>query len=412
MSISQEHKSAEETTGKNEKGVSRNEYDYAKTLPIRSIKVSDVTYQAYYDEENLTVYICDAHGEILKKGRLKKALPPIEENTESPEPESVNKEQASEDSGETQKRITDGQSSKKLPPKKMAAFIGVCIVVIITVCVLLPRMFNSGGTGAGISGTDKIQLIKLNTDAVPGTEVTGDIIEPVSVSSETYNQMSVGGQSFYKWDNKDSIIGMFITEYLQADRYITTNSVANAYEPKANPWGTNSGSKYVDIPIDIEKFDFQKIIPGQNVSLKIVVEKEEETMESDGTKTVITKIKNYEIPSAPIANTFSDTEDNLYKLYYSMMAVPAGDQYKYIINKVNEEEDFLTSVTPVGIRIGMTDEYAKLYTESNTNITTDITVLDSADISSEDKQYFYTNASVLAKSLSEVAAEKAEQNSK
>lgn len=137
--------------------------------------------------------------------------------------------------------------------------VGIIAVSIFTVKPLIAN-FKAPTVN---NDTDAISVITLKQDVVPGDVITEDMLAQAKIDNKTYNQIAMNNTDIYKWDRCKDVIGLYATEYIPQEQYMSVNSVSSNFELKANPYGSsNSNFSYVDIPIT-EDLDKAKLLIGQ-----------------------------------------------------------------------------------------------------------------------------------------------------
>lgn len=410
-----------------------------KNLPLRTIKAGADTYQGYYDEKNLFIYLADQNGNLTgQRGRITKPLPPLKNDDEFEEEhdsiEDKIKNQAKQVFDAANKRVETAMSeintkkhqkslskntndeyySNNTKSKKTHSFSKVFVLLLVIGLIV-------AGIFAGIKFLNlqsvpstslapkegEIMVIEIKNDIIPGNEITEDMIQACNIDSQTYNQIAINGNDLYRWEQRDNIIGMFATEYISSGHYVTTNSVTKTYKPPVNPWGNQPDSMdYVDIPIDISQMDRAKLLIGAKVNIHFETsQKEDNTSQTLTTEilgaTVSTEqsiqtTNSFTINNAVIANILTATNKNLFEEYSALSAIPEGNQEHYLKQAAKYNKEYVTSLTPTKIRVYLDKSYADELSKSIANEKTiTVELLDVADTSDTNKQQFYDTQLIL-----------------
>lgn len=445
----QDNEKKRPTQNKNKK----NDESAIKCLPLRTIQAGDKIYKGYYYETTLRVYLADEYGELTGQvAKITKPLPPLDHTTH-PEPESEPKseqrhrsyESFTEKKGiaaDTAKHMLqevgkkksalinkrdegkldkNEKSSKEKKSSVKVILIALTIVAVGAVCLFVGMNFMSSRMLPFINNQTvtepkegEIMVIKLNGELIPGEEITESMISAYNIDSATYNSIAVNGNDLYRWEQRDSVIGMYATEYIASGKYITTNSVIRTYSFPNNPFGQIAeGMTSVEVPITIKDFDRTKLLVGSKINLHFQTDiHEDNTSETEETKAAgvkvtreknITTTNSYNIENVVVANLRTSGGDSLYEKYSALAAIPEVNQESYLKSASKANKEYLSSIAPAKACIIIDAEYAEAIEKAiNDGTVITMTMADGEDVSSEEKQMFYESEQKLMESFSKV----------
>ena len=407
-------------------------------LPLRSVQVGSETFQGYYDEEKLLLYLADESGRPNNKiAQLKKPLSPLrhENEDEDDEDDEISSNTAANQMlqktrdavdkkrQELSERVQDygmthskGKGKKKKKKGRKGIIIVLLIFVLMSLAVLGYSFVQKSVSTVPISppAEGEIMVIEIKKDVIPGDEITEDILQACNIDSQTYNQIAINGNDLYRWEQKDNILGMYATEYISKGHYITTNAVTKIFKNEENPWGIfNENLSYTDVPIHISDFDRTKLLIGSKVNLHFDINKKEdkdsETLPSIASGIKVTEEKNvtttnsYTIENVTIANILTATDNDLFKIYSSLSSIPEGNQEHYLKTAAKYNKEYISTITPAKIRVIFDSEYIddlKKAVSNGTEVTVELT--EDIDVSTPEKKQFYDREIGLMENMSAI----------
>lgn len=414
--------------------------EYILQLPLRTIIANETVYKGYYDESTLKVFLADENGNLTGKvARLTKPLPPpenIDKNAgENSVPDETAKNMLQKTKDEAakhkkaliEKRDKALSSTGKMDKEKKGIAKGVVVALIVAAiaggCIFAGMNYMSsrmqpfmGNTAVTEPKDGEITVIQLNCELIAGDQITDDMIRAYNIDSETYNQITSNGSDLYRWEQRDSVVGMYATEYIAKGKYITTNSVIRSYTVPDNPFcEISDGMTLVDVPITIKDQDFDrtKLLIGSKINIDYVVNiQEDNTAETKDTKSNgvkvtaeknVTTTDSYRIDGAVAADLLTSTGESLYEKYMALSAIPEINQESYLKSAVKANKEYMSSIAPARVCIIIDTEYAdalKRAVSSNSEIT--MTMAEGEDTGTTEKSEFVNAQRKLMESFSAV----------
>lgn len=418
--------------------------DTIKSFPLRTIRSGEKMFKGYYDESSLIVYLADEYGNLTgKKAQLTKPLPPETPaaDKESPEPEQDTQSYKDaafdaaknmlEKTSEKKRSLVErhnqskrGSKSEKSEKPKRGFVKGVIIALAVAAvaggCIFIgmnymsSRMLPFVGQQNVEPQEGMIMVIQLDEELIPGDQVTESMIHAYNIDSETYNNITSNGSDLYRWEQRDSVIGMYATEYVAEGKYITTTSVIRSYTPPSNPYSEKpDGMELVDIPISIQDLDRTTFLIGSKINIQFVTNiQEDNTAETRVTQVAgarvtaeknITTTDSYSIDGLVIADLLTSSGESLFERYNSLSAIPEINQVSYLKAEIKVNREYMTSIAPAQIRVLVDKEYADALTKAMSNgATVSMTEAEGEDVSTTEKQEFMDAQKKLMESFTEV----------
>ena len=390
-------------------------------LPPRSVRIAGLLQQGLWDADTGTIYLIDKNGTLT--GRCARITPPPMQDHPVPASDLVDKVpvqggqiavtptkgiSARHRKHQQTKREQRGQF-KLQGSKRILLFLGCCLLIILAVCAaLLPRSRSTdSGPISSPPSLASITVIQVNRDLMPGEVLTESDIQAAPVSSEVYNQISLTGTNLYQWDRRDGLIGMYASAFLPKGQYLSYSSISSVFEVPLNPWGNSSGQVViVDVPLT-------EATPGSYTlgsNVDIVIQRRTTTeVQSEPPETISfgtnfsktssvsqsTRIDEFTISNVTIANLITADGLDLYRLYFALASIPAGEQLHYLSEQMTDPA-FVANVTPRWIRILITQEASDILGDLyDGNTSAVIRVTDGADTGSTEKADMYAKAKAL-----------------
>ncbi len=363
------------------------------SLPKRFFRIAGELVQGLYDEENGQFYLTDSSGKLLNK------MVTIPKSTER-EPDPVDSLEPSDSESDVE---TEGMPMKRgiaklfhmqhnrnveddtpRTSRKMTSFVTLAVIVVIAGALfttnLLPRL--GGHTSiedpnvplSDAPYLDKIEVVQVIRDMIPGDVITPDDIQSTTISSESFSQITLSGVNIYKWDRCDQLLNKYITSYVPAGQYLAYDKVSSTVTLPANPWTTaKDGYMLVKVPIDptakadalmnfgtVMNMEIQK----QTVSQTPTGDADGDKAEVDGLEHTTTVeqsviIDKYTMENLVICDILNAAGESLYNTYNAYMGIPAGEQFYYISNALSENAELEETLTPEYVLVSVTDEQAQ-----------------------------------------------------
>lgn len=375
-----------------------------KKLPVRRVRIGDSHRSGYFDEKNNCVYLIDDNGELTgTKANIKSPQKLPEEA--APDYTQIRKEESLSVTKSRQGKKKDGgkdpvkafsnkQSNKKVGMLAVIAALFLGIIFLSTKS--LPKSENV--FFAADSG-NKIDVIILNCDVIPGDEITEDMLSSATIDEKTYNQITMGGTDIYKWDRKDNLIGMYAISYIQKNQYMSVEAVSDKYSIHPNPWGSSDAEMdYIDIPVN-DDISPETLHIGDKVNLKFTLERKEgqtsEDMQTNKNGVSITKnsdittFEEYSIKDIVVANIITADGSDIYSKLAPLVSIPGAELTHYAQTKFKQDEEYINSLSPAKLRIVLEPDYTDKIAEAIVKNGVEIEITDNKDIDSEDKRAFY-----------------------
>lgn len=360
-------------------------------LPKKKMRVGDTIQDVIVDAANGYVYFPNPTPKNDADLLLPRRVPytPTEPKEEESK-ETVN----SKEETKTSLVITDKPSAEEKPKRKRGLVIAaVCSIIVIAIGAMsIPviKDYLPQGTNLSFSSEDEVSIgktvsiVQVVRPLIPGDIISESDIQEATVSTETYNQITLQGTNLYQWQRADSLLGMYVQEYIPAGQYVSFASVGAAYEPPQTLWHSDT---YIDIPLTDEQNAEKLYQPGEKVKVTIrkqtSTEKAEEgsskQLSGNGTFTTINQsvtIQEAVLPSVTICDvlTGENADGSLYQTLVELAAVPAGEQADYIANAVKRE----------GFTDRFNQRYLRIYaSENDISLIGDISDLENVTIQIE-----------------------------
>lgn len=403
-----------------------NMLDKIKKLPIRQIRIGDTIKRGYVDKVNGCVYFMKDDGNLTgERAKIRKSANTPPKPAPQYKPTAPDKSLSVKDKAQTFKdklknfRDEKSKSSSKDSDKpkdtksksKKGMFAVIIAVGIIAVSIFTVKPLIANFKAPTVNNdTDAISVITLKQDVVPGDVITEDMLAQAKIDNKTYNQIAMNNTDIYKWDRCKDVIGLYATEYIPQEQYMSVNSVSSNFELKANPYGSsNSNFSYVDIPIT-EDLDKAKLLIGQKVNISFRIDSQSgknqsnESQNQNGTTikkdTSTATAEEYTISNAVIANILTDNDTDLYSEFAPLESIPEADLSHYIENKIKSNKEYVSSVTPAKIRIILERDYVDTIKKAISNKSEiKVELLETADTDNDEKKNFYNTEVNIVKSL-------------
>lgn len=342
-------------------------------LPRKKMRVSDTIQDVIIDEKTGYVYFPNPKPKNDTDLLLPKRVPytPTEHKEETPE----KGEEPEDKEARTSLVVTKTSSAEEKPKRKISMIIAVaCSIAVVAIGAMsipvlkdyLPQGANmSFSSGDEVAIGENVSIVQVTRPLIPGDMIGESDIQEATVSTETYNQITLQGTNLYQWQRADTLLGMYVQEYIPAGQYVSFASVGAAYEPPQTLWHSDT---YIDIPLTDEQNAEKIYQPGEKVKVTIrkqtSSEKAEEgtskQLSGNGTFTTINQsvtIQEAVLPSATVCDvlTGENADDSLYQTLVELAAVPAGEQADYIANAVKRE----------GFTDRFNQQYLRIYATAN-----------------------------------------------
>lgn len=295
-----------------ERELSAEEQKAIMKLEPRKFRMGGGIVCGYFDEETHTFYEANEKG--TPTGRLLNNVGPSKDKTTSTPPTSSTT-RSRNDTGDEK-----GSSSNKKKPKEKAPSAKdnkdenkskkklVGVVVFIIVCAIVVLMSMKGLTGAlssldssdsdadsptptaqaevysvsstpvvtsdddedGQESIDTIYIVQAVRDIYEGEIFDESMIQIVSIGVSDYNSLIATGVTPCKWEDVDSVVGMYATEYIQAYQYVSFSDVSSSNPISGNPWADyGDGYAVITIPVDSVNADNGSVALGAMGTLTI-----------------------------------------------------------------------------------------------------------------------------------------------
>lgn len=283
------------------------------------------------------------------------------DGTEKPEPDGSNGKDETDPPKQEKKSAViatgkEGPSTKKPKKKGMQKIIiAAAIVVVAAACIpFILQSVNSmsmPGTTQTEPVGESVSIVQVLHPLIPGDQITESDIQEAVVSTETYNQITLQGTNLYQWQRADTLLGMYVQEYIPAGQYVAFSSVGAAYDPPVSLWSPDT---YIDIPLTEEQAISRIWMPGEIVSVTIrkqtssenAVADSQKQLASGGAQTTVQQqitVVETSIPETTICDvlTGEDATGSMYETLAELSSIPAGEQADYLANA--SKQDTFTS---------------------------------------------------------------------
>lgn len=258
-------------------------------------------------------------------------------------------------------------------------------------------------------------IVQVVKPLIPGDVITDEDLQEAVISTETYNQITLQGTNLYAWQRHETLVGMYVQEYIPAGQYVSFASVGAAYDAPQSLWKPDS---YIDIPLTEEQSNAHLYQPGEKVKIVIRTETLSEAPETgDNAKTelsgggAVTTIKQQssinetQIPSTTVCDvlTGADGEGSMFQTLSELSAVPAGEQADYIRNAA-KKEGFFDKFNQKYLRIYVSESDATAIGDISNSEKTTITIEPTGEFSKENdaRATFVSNAQATLKNVQAV----------
>ena len=242
-----------------------------------------------------------------------------------------------------------GPSEDKGRKKKKGGrkiIIAVALVAVAAVCVpfTLQAVNNMSLPGVSVNEPvgESVSIVQVIHPLIPGDQITESDIQEAVVSTETYNQITLQGTNLYQWQRADTLLGMYVQEYIPAGQYVSFSSVGAAYDPPVSLWSPDT---YIDIPLTESQANERIWMPGEIVNVTIrkqtssesAVANSQKQLATGGTQTTVQQqitVAETNIPKATICDvlTGEDASGSMYQTLSELSSIPAGEQADYLAN--------------------------------------------------------------------------------
>lgn len=311
--------------------------------------------------------------------------------------------------------------------KKLAA--GVLVVLAVAAAALSAKYMAAGKPAepgsTGAVALDKIDVIQVTKELIPGDVITSDTIQKVSISAEAYNQISLSSVNLYQWSRSDSLLDAYAVRYIPRGQYLTYDNVNTVYQQKSNPWGkAGEGNTFLTLPIEDggEGMNYGKIL-NLTITKKTVKETNskrgegEEPPGIDGLehKTSVEQsavVDTYGLSNVVLCDMLNGDNGSLYETFTSWMEIPAGEQSSYIKNRLLADKTLKEKLTPKYIKVRVTKEQAAaLGSLTEGDVTVAIKLQDKSEIGTDAKRLYAAEAEALMKTISNLTKEVQQETS-
>lgn len=218
---------------------------------------------------------------------------------------------------------------------------------------------------------DNIVVVQVTRDLVPGEVIKASDIQESTISSQSYNEITLGDSKLYQWDRADSLIDKYVVSYIPKGQYLTYDNIDTVYAPEPNPWTADmEGYELVSIPVTDEVRGNKQLMYGSMLSLSITKRTvneanldPEEAEEKSSLNHEASVEQSYIIDTytldATVCDLLNESGDSLYETFYSWISIPAGEQANYLKNAFMEDESLEEEIEPAFISIKVTPEQAE-----------------------------------------------------
>lgn len=436
-----------------ENKVTKEQIDYINSLPKRELFVGQNKQLFAYDESIQVVYFLDDNGKPTGQARnlnmslddfLKRSNQPPKATrsqqsgspASSKSKEHIQSESKKRKLGKRLRRIADESTvdpSDDIDPdeqkkpgrskKKSLAAVGCLVLLAAIVFGILRLAGPAAPTSEPEASLSSIEVIQVTEDLIPGDVITESNIQKVTISAETYNQISLTSVSIYQWSRMDSLLGSYAVTYIPQGQYLTYDNVNAVYQQSGNPWAKEtSGSAFITVPLPEEIISAQSITFGSIIDLAITketvtkvgkteTENEEEPVEIEGLehKTSVqqsSQVDTYVLSGVIVCDLLNTEKNSLYGTFTAWIGIPSGEQHAYIKRKLSENASLAASLVPHYIKIQVTNEQAEaLGSLTDDDTTVEITVTDKTDSSSDAKSLYTAAAKALAETITNIQKE-------
>lgn len=396
-------------------------------LPTQKMRVSDTIQDVIVDKVTGYVYFPNPNPKNDSDLLLPKRVPytPAEPKTKPEEGAAV------AEKPKTSLVATNVSRTEVKPKSKKGIIIGIALVAVVALgAMIVPVMkdFIPQGIQSAISSSqgnapigESVSIVQVVRPLIPGSVIGEDDIQEATISTETYNQITLQGTNLYQWQRANTLLGMYVQEYIPAGQYVSFASVGAAYDPPQSLWHPDT---YIDIPLTDDQNKERIYQPGEKVKITIrkqtSTEKAEEgstkTLSGDGTFTTINQsvtIQESVFPSATICDviTGEEADGSLYQILVELAAVPAGEQADYIANAV-KQEGFLDRFNQKYLRIYASDNDIALIGDITDPENVTITIEATGDYSkdNDERSSFVSTAQATIQNINAVLAQLPTEN--
>ncbi len=350
--------------------ISREEYERIKELPVMSYFIDGEQKRGRFDEEKSYFFLVDDDDELTgqvvcivpnsKTAPTQTTIDEVISKESKPEsrlirlikriaggapakPASDTESETVKSSNKAEEPDTHDNAGKSKKTKIIAVVIAaVLVLAVIAAAVLLPGM--SGGNETASDAQDRIYVVQITSDLIPGDIITEDIVSPAGISMETYNLSYISGSPLYRWDSIESLVGSYANQYIPSGLFLSFNNVSSTYVAASNPWTALVGEDmtYLNIPMTGEILNYgdkiELCIEKQTIgTLNIDVPLEDEYVAGMEHETTVEQrylIDSYKLKDLVVCDLLSENGDSLHNLYSALINVPVGEQLSVITSKL------------------------------------------------------------------------------
>lgn len=285
--------------------------------------------------------------------------------------------------------VAGDESVKEYNKEKRQKRTALLIYVAAVLLVVLAAKFM-------LDGQQKtVNVIRLKTDMVSGDVLTESFIEPYSMLESVYNSLGkttymsngqqVSQQTMLTWDQRDEVVGKYMSYYTQAGQILTSRHVTDETTTR-NPWlakVTDEREVYT-LAFNASDVNTSLLYPGCHMRVRIVAQ----TTAGDGTSTGASEslsgltesdgmmimdqdaLAEAGINAPSVGVVFSDLQaidmlnssnQSIYELYMALLRLPLDERVEYINTKLTDNQtadNFRTMVTPNKLVFLLTKEQA------------------------------------------------------
>ena len=319
--------------------------------------------------------------------------------------------------------------------KKRIFVIAAIIIVIISIFFSARIMFSGNDSQSEQQQTESaeqqktVAIIASSADLIPGDQITEDNIKKKSISQDTYNVLSANGAKVYKWQSHESLIDMYVTEYIPTGEYLTYDNVDTVYTQPGNPWNdADRGYSYVTIPVNertVKNLGYGSIInltiTKQTVNTEQGASQDALNDANDGNEITDSDapglkhsqsaqkayiVDTYELSNVIVCDLLNENEDSLYSAYTSLMSIPAGEQASYLKLRMQHDDDFYSIVKPAFLSVKITTQQEEeIGSMDNDDTAVKISVTGSTDQPTDRKKSYAKKAQALMQNIYSVKTE-------
>ena len=445
--------------------------------------------EGYFDAEAGRIFMIDEQGELT--GETAKAeLPPIAKTQEldkgadapskkkekpkkekkpkkpkkakkEPEPPPEEEEYEEEDEEEYEEDEYDRQPKKKKGGAgKTLAIVGIIVVILAA----LLFYFIQFGVPAGLSNIlvkptptpvptpiataepsptpllADVVVVQTIRDIFKGEQITADALQEATITAGEYNTLITGGNAPCKWDELNTINGLYANQYIPSGAYIGDSVLAATDPILPNPWAeigdgyqtlalspsliqgsevpffgaevTVKVSKMIDMTAEAPEaapdLSWPEDAEGENPYSDIYVDEEY----TDDTYTMLKR--DITVYGATICDILNVRGESIYSQYMPYVDMPTVNRLQ-AITAATSAADAYDTLHPASIIIKMSSEELNAL-GSLSNATVTLALTGNADGSTDDKYNIAWGTQAIADSIDELlanaqpAAEAAVQN--